>query len=198
MRQLHLLFVLLVGICTVPAAAYDCCAGRMCNENWDSFDSATGNCCMLPNGGKMQEQTDVGSCSCPSLQQCDMGPKAEDHAPPINKEGRTAPADPERPFEYVMVGCTIVLVTMMTIIFCASMWKVGSGYEKINEALEKLPLQQGAARSLPYSAGGGYVGPPAAHQMLSLAEEAKRRQQQQHLNNPHHLPATYYSGYQNR
>jgi len=113
MRQLHLLFVLLVGICTVPAAAYDCCAGRMCNENWDSFDSATGNCCMLPNGGKMQEQTDVGSCSCPSLQQCDMGPKAEDHAPPINKEGRTAPADPERPFEYGSNYLFLILVSVV-------------------------------------------------------------------------------------
>eukprot|EP00465_Bigelowiella_longifila_P015522 CAMPEP_0185254590 /NCGR_PEP_ID=MMETSP1359-20130426/3462_1 /TAXON_ID=552665 /ORGANISM="Bigelowiella longifila, Strain CCMP242" /LENGTH=139 /DNA_ID=CAMNT_0027837787 /DNA_START=481 /DNA_END=900 /DNA_ORIENTATION=- len=86
----------------------------------------------------------------------------------------------------------------MTIIFCASMWKVGSGYEKINEALEKLPLQQGAARSHPYPTGGGYVGPAAARHILNLPEEDKRRQQQQHLNNPHRLPTTYYSSYQNR
>merc|ERR1712146_703731 len=46
--------------------------------------------------------------------------------------------------------------------------------------------------------GGRYVGPPPTHHILGLSEEDKRRQLNQHLSNPHRLPATYYSSYQNR
>mmetsp|Transcript_15119 Transcript_15119/g.29717 ORF Transcript_15119/g.29717 Transcript_15119/m.29717 type:complete len:257 (+) Transcript_15119:55-825(+) len=79
--QMALKGLLLLSL-THTTIGFDCCGGRECNDNWDMYDSATGHCCMLPNGGKMQEETAVGSCSCPSLQSCDKGPKAQAPQPP--------------------------------------------------------------------------------------------------------------------
>eukprot|EP00471_Norrisiella_sphaerica_P006993 CAMPEP_0184491176 /NCGR_PEP_ID=MMETSP0113_2-20130426/19761_1 /TAXON_ID=91329 /ORGANISM="Norrisiella sphaerica, Strain BC52" /LENGTH=242 /DNA_ID=CAMNT_0026875431 /DNA_START=60 /DNA_END=785 /DNA_ORIENTATION=+ len=196
------LIVAIAGFST----AYDCCTGHLCNENWDQYDSATGNCCMLPGGGKMIEQTNIGSCSCPSLQQCDFGPKATSTHPTDSiKKHRVVEKKPHRyeeaPFEYVLLGCIVMLVFMMTVILCLGLWRVRDGYDRLATRIDRAALPPNPYYQ-PYPPHGGYypshlqIGRgPQSDQKRLLQDEAKRNSS---INRVPAVPAYYHQSYQNR